>query len=186
MQLEQREGQTMDVGNVADWVGVAGSLLAIAVSVGLHRSSVTARKEVEVAQAKSAALQILPLLRAASREFSFARQALKDGRSPDAVGKDDSGPISVATLGQWESRLAQFLPTMAALGVNAHHVQRAFALIQSLHDDFYTYEEAPDAMPGDPRFVGERWPETQALLFAATEALETSVAELQRTVEGSR
>ncbi|MEA9794539.1 hypothetical protein ACCQ23_05880 [Xanthomonas axonopodis pv. phyllanthi] len=171
----------MDTGSLADWLGAIGSVGAVGAALYLHWQTVGERKEIEASQSRSAALSMLAVFRAAAEEFEWTIHQLDDGKSPNELGTDeDQQAITVGRLIRFRKELLPFLQSMAALGSAAPIVQAAYAAVDKMVHDFEPYFF--DIFPGDPVFIGERWPASEKVLRHAADLVQQACEALEKQV----
>ena len=171
----------MDTGSVADWLGAIGSVGAVGAALYLHWQTVGERKAIEVSQSRSAALSMLASFRLASSEFEWTVHQLDDGKSPNELGTDeDQQTITVGRLVRFRKELLLSVQSIAALGPTAAIVQAAYAAVDKMVHDFEPYSF--DIFPGDPVFVGERWPASDKLLRYAADLVKQACEALEKQV----
>lgn len=169
----------MNAGSIADWVAAGGSLAAVGASYYLHRQSVAARKALEGAQARSAALTLLPEFREANRDFVWTARQLADGKKPDRLGTDlYQKTIDMGDLKRHQKKLAPHVSTMALMGSAAPQAQSAYLAIEKLADDLSRYGIGAD--PEDWIYVGPDWPNTEAHFRYTAELVARATLAIER------
>lgn len=174
----------MEWGNVADWVSAIGSLLAVAVSVGLFAASQADRRASDAASARNAALMVLPHFREAERSLSWSLAQLESGKDPSLIGVDESGAdFSVGYLRREFSSFSACLPAIGQLGAAVRDAQVAFQHYRELSEDLEGYQQQ-DVWPGDRiTYDLPGWPKTYGLLEQAEQKMRKAVAEIVRLLQ---
>lgn len=174
----------MELGNVADWVSGAGSLLGVAVSVWLFFRSQRDSRAATAATARNAALAVLPELKKAERTLNWALGQLDGGRKPSFIGTDESGEgFGIGYLRGRFDNLEKVLPSIGQLGSAGHAAQSAFHYFRELSEDLSEYV-APDHWFDDPViYEGEAWVATYALLRRTQKKMQRAVAETVRLLQ---
>lgn len=174
----------MNFGSIADWVAAGGSLAAVGASYYLHRQSVSARKDLESAQARSAALTLLPGFREANRAFAWTAGQLAAGKKPDMLGTDPyQRTIHMGDLELHKKELLPHVATMALLGPASASAQAAYLAVEKLADELSGYGIGAD--PDDWIFVGPSWPDTEAHFRYTGELVARATREIERLATAS-
>jgi hypothetical protein len=174
----------MELGNVADWVSGAGSLLGVAVSVWLFFRSQRDARAAAAATARNAALAVLPEFKKAKRTLTWALEQLDCGRKPGFIGTNESGvDFGVEYLCQRFTELEKVLPSIGMLGAAGHAAQSAYYHFRELSEDLGEYI-GPDHWDNDPViYEGEAWVATYALLKRTQEKMQRAVADMVRLLQ---
>ncbi|MCU0996844.1 hypothetical protein [Stenotrophomonas maltophilia] len=169
--------------NLADWLSAVGSVGAVIVSVGLFYASQRDRLQSERAQARNAALLVLPQFRNAASTLTWTLDRVVNGYDPRNLGSDEDGRIELGFLRRSFAVFEPVLPAIGILGVSAPATQQAFHLFRKLRDDVDSYYD--DDFPQDAvaAFDGDAWAETQDLLKKADAKMSLAIAQMLMLLE---
>ncbi len=169
--------------NLADWLSAIGSVGAVIVSVGLFRASERNRRLSERAEARNAALLVLPRFSDAARTLTWTLDRIVNGHDPRNLGSDESGKIELGYLRASFLEFEAVLPAIGILGVSAPATQHAFHLFRKLRDDVDGYYDDDFPQSAVVAFKGEAWAETQELLRNAEANMRSAIEQMLRLLE---